>query len=115
LSEQRRQRGGKRPGAGRPAGSKNALGYGEVKALKAAGLRVPEKAPEAHRELADEALGAMIDVMRGDVSYLQAPAVLKAATAIRAEICGPVPTKLEHTGADGEPLTVKVLTVTDDA
>jgi hypothetical protein len=100
--------GGARPGAGRPAGATSALEYGEVKAVKAAGLRVPEAAPKEYRELADEALGVLIDVMRGDANFLKAPIQLKAATRLREEICGPLAQKLEHTGKDGEALQVSI-------
>ena len=113
MSEGKGKRGGKRPGAGRPPGSTNSLPLGAVQAVKAAGLRVPEAATPEQRELADEALGTVVEVMRGQVHYMDAPARLKAATVIRQEICGPVPTKLEHTGADGEPLTVRVVTLDD--
>lgn len=109
----KRKHGGKRPGAGRPLGSKNVLGLGEVKALKAAGLRVPKDAPEGHRELADEALQRIVDVMRGDVSYLEAGGVLKASTHIRAEICGELTKKVEASGPDGGPLEVVIKTVTE--
>lgn len=100
--------GGKRESAGRPPGSRNVLGYGEVAAIKAAGLRVPEAAPVDHRELADEALSTVVDVMRGRVHWQEAGPRLKAATLIRQEICGPVPTKLEHSGADGAPLSITI-------
>lgn len=101
-------RGGKRDGAGRPAGTPNVLGYGEVKAIKAAGLRVPKDAPEAHRELADEALERIAAVMREQVHFTAAGPVLKAATQLRAEICGPVANKTEITGANGGALEITV-------
>lgn len=93
-------RGGSREGSGRKSGTKNALGYGQVKAIKAAGLRVPEDATKEQRELADECLGTMTEVMRGKIGFKQAPHRLKASTAIREEICGAVKQKLEHSGLD---------------
>jgi hypothetical protein len=112
--EQPKKRGGLRsPPGGRPRGSKNVLGLGEVKALKAAGLRVPKDAPEGHRELADEALQRIVDVMRGDVSYLEAGSVLKASTHLRSEICGEVTKKVEASGPDGGPLEIIVKTVAE--
>ncbi len=95
-----KKRGGKRKGAGRQPGP-NALGYGEVKAIKAAGLRVPESATPEQRELADECLGTMTSVMRGKVHHLLAPHRLKASTAIREEICGAVKQKIEVNNLDG--------------
>lgn len=106
-------RGGKREGAGRPAGSTNVLGLGEVKALKVAGLRVPKDAAPAARELADVAQQRIIDVMMGDVDSFKSGAVLKAATHLRAEICGDVTKKVEASGPDGGPLEIIVKTVSD--
>lgn len=100
--------GGAREGSGRPEGSKNTLAYGEVKAIKAAGLRVPATATPEAKELADEALGIVADIMRGGVSYLTASHQLKAATRIREEVCGPLAQKLEHSGPDGGPLQVSI-------
>lgn len=88
--------GGRRPGSGRPKGSKNALPLGAVKAIKAAGLRVPESATQDERELADESLDAMTKVMRGEVYFKDAPHRLKAAAQLREEICGPVKQRIEH-------------------
>jgi hypothetical protein len=100
VSKPKGQHGGKRDGAGRKLGTKNTLGYGDVKAVKAAGLRVPVSATEEQRELADECLGKMADVMRGKVHYLHATSSLKAATVIREEICGPQKQKVEHSFPD---------------
>lgn len=103
-----RGRGGKRPGAGRPPGSSNALEYGEVKALRVAGLRVPKDASDEARKLADYAQARIIDVMAGEVDSFAAGNVLKAATHLRSEICGPVAQKTEISGANGAPLEVVV-------
>lgn len=100
--------GGKRPGAGRPAGSKNVLGFGEVRAIKAARLRVPETATAEAAELADRAQQRIIDVMEGSVHYMEAGNVLKAATRLREEICGPVAQKHEVTGKDGAPISFRI-------
>lgn len=107
-------RGGARSGAGRREGSTNALRLGEVRAVKAAGLRVPETASEAERKLADRAQQRIIDVMEEKVGFLKMPHVLKAAATLREEICGPVSKKVAVTGADGGPLTVKVVEFTGD-
>lgn len=92
--------GGKRDGAGRKAGTKNALALGEVAATKAAGLRVPESATPAQRALADRALQRIAAVMEERVGGFASTAVLKAATHIREEICGAVKQKIEHSGFD---------------
>lgn len=93
--------GGKREGAGRPSGSTNSLEYGEVRAVKAAGLRVPEAATPEQRELADEALGVIVELMRGevrkrkrpkndDVEVIPVPLDLRGRMAVRVreEVCG---------------------------
>lgn len=87
---------------------------GEVKAVKAARLRVPEGTPEEHAQLAEEAKDQIVAVMRGEVGFKSAPHVLKAATTLRQEICGPVPQKLEHTGENGGPLVVHVVKYAED-
>lgn len=105
--------GGKRQGAGRKEGSKNALPAGTVKAIKAARLRVPDDASPEAGELAGRALERIIDVMEDRVGF-GGFAVLSAARAIREEVCGPVKQKVEHTGADGGPLTIKVVTEAEE-
>lgn len=101
-------KGGKREGAGRTPGTPNTLKYGEVKAVKVARLRVPESASDAAAALADRALQRIIDVMEEDVGAFKAGMVLKAATRIREEVCGPVAQKLNIAGADGGPLQVTI-------
>lgn len=94
----RKPPGGRRPGAGRPAGTRNALPLGTVQAVKAMRLRVPDGTPYEAAELADEALGTVVEVMRGNVWYQAAGPRLKAATVLREEICGPLAQKVEHSG-----------------
>jgi hypothetical protein len=106
--------GGKRPGAGRPEGTPNALEYGEVKAVKVAGLRVPEDASPEAKALADRTQQRIIDVMEERVNAFLARPVLQAATELRKEICGEVAKRLEHTGKDGGELVVKVVEFTGD-
>lgn len=91
-----RPHGGKRADAGRKDGTKNTLGYGEVKAVKAAGLRVPDDATKDQRELADRALERIADVMEAKVWHAQAGHVMKAAVHLREEICGSIKQKVEH-------------------
>lgn len=100
--------GGKREGSGRPEGSANTLEYGEVRAIKAAGLRVPEGAHPEARDLADEALGVIIKAMRGEISFVESGIRQKAAVRIREEVCGPLAQKHEHAGHDGGPLQVSI-------
>lgn len=100
--------GGRREGAGRPQGSSSALRYGEVKALRGLRYRVPEGTHEAFADVADIAFERIVDVMLERVDPKQGAQVLKSATHIREEICGPVAQRLEHTGADGASLVVEV-------
>lgn len=100
--------GGKRVGAGRKPGP-NALAYGERKALAALRKRIPVDAHEDDVAVADEARDVMLDVMRGGVHWQEATARLKAATAIRLEVCGPIAQRMEHTGADGKDLSVSLV------
>jgi hypothetical protein len=96
-----RPHGGARPGAGRPAGTPNALPLGAVKAIQSLRLRVPADASEAAKELADRALQRVADVMNCKVTSKQANSVLKAAIHIREEVCGPVTRKIEVEGKIG--------------
>lgn len=101
----RRGRGGKRPGAGRPAGSKNTLPLGAVSAIKALRHRVPDGTPKDLREVADEALGTVAAIMRGEFYDAQAASTrLRAAAMAREEICGPIAQKVQHAGHDGGPV-----------
>lgn len=60
--------------------------------------RVPEDLPEPVKALADRALARAVDVLEGRVDGPGATAVLKAATFIREEVCGPVPRDVKLTG-----------------
>ncbi|WP_242394839.1 hypothetical protein [Anaeromyxobacter oryzisoli] len=84
------------------------LPRGAVAAIKAAGLRVPESASPAERELADLALRRIVDVMDERVNPFGAFSVLTAARGLREEICGPVPKKLEHAGPGGGAIVFKI-------
>lgn len=89
--------GGARPGAGRPQGSTNALGLGEARAVKALRLRVPESTPAPLADVADEAFGAIVGVMRAEYFDAgMAQARLRAAAMVREEVCGPVKQRVEH-------------------
>lgn len=85
-----------------------------MRAVKAAGLRIPADATPEARALADRCQQRIIDVMEERVYFLQAPGVLKAASGLREEICGPVPKRHELTGKDGEALTINVVTYEGD-
>lgn len=97
-------RGGKRPGAGRPAGANDVLPRGAVALIKALRHRVPKEVDQEVADIADEALGTLVSVMRGEIRD-NARDRMGAATALREEICGPVPKKLEHSGTDGAPIS----------
>lgn len=104
----RKPPGGARPGAGRPEGSTNALPMGTIQAIKALNLRVPEGASDAAKALANRALERVVDVLEEGVDFRQAGAVLKAATLVREEICGPMAQKHEVGGKDGGALVIEV-------
>lgn len=89
--------GGRRPGAGRPEGTKNVLPLGAVAALKVGLKRVPDEAAPEERELASLAMGRITDVLMERVSPFSAFAVLQAGKHIREEICGKVADKLDVT------------------
>jgi hypothetical protein len=80
-----------------------------VAALKGLRHRVPHGTPDTIADVADEAFGQIVEVMRGRV-WKRPSEVLRAATAVRAEVCGPIVQKLEHTGADGQAMVVEVRT-----
>ena len=89
--------GGVRPGAGRPRGAQNALERGEVAAIKSMRWRVPENAPAPAAEVAGEAFGALVDVMRRP-HMRGSREKLASARAIREEVCGPIKQQVEHSG-----------------
>jgi hypothetical protein len=68
--------------------NKNALPVGMVKALN---HRLPANATEEQAEVANWAFAQIAKVASGQISFRQAPTVLKAATQIRDEINGPIP------------------------
>lgn len=88
--------GGARPGAGRPPGSRNALPYGAVKAIRAAKFRVRKEyledktLAEPVTEVAGYSFERIVQVMAGTIHSRKAPSVLKAAVAAREELCEPV-------------------------
>lgn len=95
------------------------LPAGAVSAIKALNkpptrLRVPEAATPEAAALADEALGAVLEVMRGEWVVKGAGEKLKAAAMLREEICGPQPKPVELTGKDGGPIVVRVVKYTDE-
>ena len=65
-------------------------------AVKAAGLRVPDSATPAQRELADRALQRIAAVMEENVNPMAASFVLKASTVLREEVCGQMKQRVEH-------------------
>lgn len=81
---------------------------GTIQAIKALNLRVPENAPEAAKALANRAFERVVDVLEEGVDFRQAGAVLKAATMVREEICGPMAQKHEVAGKDGGALVIEV-------
>jgi hypothetical protein len=94
----RKGRGGRRPGAGRPPGSKNALPQGAVAAIRALKLRVPADASPEVEELAAETLATTVEIMRRGYRTRGAMVRLLAAKEARVEVCGKVAEKHEHSG-----------------
>jgi hypothetical protein len=82
------------PGKGRVVGSKLPLPLGSVASIKGLRYRVPDGTPEPLGEVADEALQAVVDVMRRGVRR-GAMAVLGAAKTVREEVCGAITQKHE--------------------
>jgi len=89
-----------KPGPGRPVGSTNALPGGAVGAIKALRHRMPEGLPVDVVEVADRAMGTVIAVMDGQVTW-DTQARLSAAKYVREEICGPMVQKVELTLGKG--------------
>jgi hypothetical protein len=77
------------------------LPQGSIAAVRAAGWRVPEGAPDEVRALADRALERIAAVMDGVVPDHKVQSTLKASIAIREEVCGPPVKKLEVEGKMG--------------
>ncbi len=73
------------------------LPTGAVGAIKSLRWRVPEDAPEEVKSHADEALGQIVRVMRGEYGR-SGMSVLLGAKAVREEICGPQTAKVQHGG-----------------
>ncbi len=103
-------RGGKREGAGRKPGP-NLLVYGESSAIRAMKLRVPVDASPEQASLAGEAFETLVKVMRGEVHAEDAPHRRNAAKDIREEICKPIPKPVALTDAEGNSLTVNVISL----
>lgn len=85
-------------------GSTNVLGLGEVRAVKACRLRLPKDASPEVEAVAERAFERLVAVMECQVLPEQAGHVLKAATRLREEACGPLTQKVEHSGKDGGPI-----------
>ena len=103
-----KKRGGARPGAGRPKGSKNVLPLGAVAAIKSTRLRVPDGTMPEHAALADRALQRIVDVMEERVFDRQSAAVLSAARVIREEVCGGIPKPVAVSGPAGAAIVFRI-------
>jgi hypothetical protein len=87
-------------GPGGPTGprSKDCITREEKQAIRAMKWRVPAEAPEQAVELANEALGTIVKVMRQGVMFKHARTTLAAAAAVRDEVCGPIKRQVEVSG-----------------
>jgi hypothetical protein len=74
------------------------LPKGMVQAIKGLQHRVPSGTHPVLESVADRAFIRLVDVMEGRVSFRQAPSVIKAATQVRDEICGPIATEVNVKG-----------------
>lgn len=92
-------RGGKRAGAGRPKGTGHPkmLADGVKAAIRSLRHRVPADASEEAKAMADEALATFVEIMR-DGAQPGSRERLSAAKALRDEVCGAVPTKVDVAG-----------------
>lgn len=79
-----------------------------MRAIKACKLRLPATATPEIEAVAERAFERLVDVMECKVHYTDAPHVLKAATRLREEACGPLAQKVEHTGKDGADLVFNI-------
>jgi hypothetical protein len=100
-------KGGARPGAGRPPGTKNTKRFDREEGVapsggtgmpprEVRGHRAPANADPAEVALVARALSRIQDVMEQRVHPQQANGVLKAAEAIIEELCGPSVQKVEQ-------------------
>lgn len=114
MSDKRRHRATGNPRGGRRegAGAKPGLPTFAIPALKSLRHRVPEGTPEELASIADRAFQQVVAVMEGVHLDAESATVLKAAATLREEICGPVAQKVQHQGANGEPLEIVVRTET---
>jgi hypothetical protein len=62
----------------------------DYEAIRAAKVRIPEKATPVEVTLAQRSLERMVEIMEGRVPFRKANAALKATVALREEICGPI-------------------------
>jgi hypothetical protein len=93
-------RGGRRPGAGRPKGSGNALPLGTVTVLNTA--RIAERRLEARKDatpedkaIVERVYERVAAVLEGKVHHSVAPSVLKAGAMVADAVAGPMAQKLE--------------------
>lgn len=69
-------------------------------------FRVPKDVSGPAGEVADEAFGTMVEVMRG--VRRRGMERLSAARAVREEVCGPIPKRIEASGPGGEPIVFRI-------
>jgi len=88
---------------GRPPGTPNVLPYGAVKALGTAKYRVRKDIDIAQRQDASDvagyALERMVQVLGGSINHRKGPTILKAAIAVREEMCEPIVKEVKVGGA----------------
>lgn len=79
-----------------------------MQALRTLKHRVPDGTHPTLAAVAGEALEKIVSVMREEVGWQESAGVLKAATLVRQEVCGPLAQKHEVAGEGGGPLVVEI-------
>lgn len=103
--------GGRRPGAGRKAGTKNVLPLGTVAVLNAARIARKRLGDDAHPDdlaAVTRVYERVADVLEERVDWRSATPVLKAGAMVADAVAGPLAQKHEHAGEGGGPLEVVI-------
>jgi len=93
---------------GRPKGARNTLPKGAVAAIRSLRHRVPDTVPQALKDVADEALVVVADILldKDMKSPKGAQVRLSAARMFRDEVCGPIPKAVDHQHEGGVTLNI---------
>ena len=103
-----RPRGGKRPGSGRPRGSRDKRTLAISEAFEAAAIRI---LGGGNRETA---LDWLVQTLMDHATKGESPST-QAAIHLGERLLGKVPQPLQHTGAESGPITWEVVYVDDES